>query len=244
MFSQSVSSTSAADAIRLQLDTDNGVIFAPDPDGQVSAYQGKERLWKSKITKQELTAGVEAGEGVVVIGNRKGQLFALDQATGEQKWTAQLSGAILTPSSIQSGRVISLANDGTVFAHDVATGQQVWAYKLPNVQFSLRGQAAPVRLDDRTVLIASANAYIYAIDVISGIPRFQRRVAISEGRSDIQRLNDINGDPVVAGQYLVTTSFQGQVTVTDLATQRVVWSEDASSTNRLKLLKIRSLFQL
>ena len=232
VFSQSVSSTNAAEALRLQLDTDNGVIFAIDPDGQISAYKGKERLWKSKITKQELTAGVEAAEGIVVVGNRKGQLFALDQATGSQKWSAKLSGAILSPSLIQSGRVITIANDGTVFAHDAVTGQQVWAYKLPSVQFSLRGQPAPVRLDDRTILVASANAYVYALDVISGVPRFQRRVAISEGRSDIQRLIDIVGDPVVAGQYLVTTSFQGQVTVTDLATQRVVWSEDASSTNR------------
>ena len=232
VFSQSVSSTNAAEALRLQLDTDNGVIFAIDPDGQVSAYKGKEQLWKSKITKQELTAGVEAAEGIVVVGNRKGQLFALDQATGSQKWSAKLSGAILSPSLIQSGRVITIANDGTVFAHDAVSGQQVWAYKLPSVQFSLRGQPAPVRLDDRTILVASANAYVYALDVISGVPRFQRRVAISEGRSDIQRLIDIVGDPVVAGQYLVTTSFQGQVTVTDLATQRVVWSEDASSTNR------------
>lgn len=231
VFSQSVSSTNAAEALRLQLDTDNGVIFAIDPDGQVSAYKGRERLWKSKITKQELTAGVEAGEGIVVIGNRKGQLFGLDQATGEQKWTAKLSGAILSPSLIQSGRVITIANDGTVFAHDAVTGQQVWAYKLPNVQFSLRGQPAPVRLDERTVLIGSANAYVYALDIISGVPRFQRRVAISDGRSDIQRLIDVVGDPVVAGQFLVTTSFQGQVTVIDLASQRVVWSEDASSTN-------------
>ena len=231
VFSQSVSSTNAAEALRLQLDTDNGVIFAIDPDGQVSAYKDKQRLWKSKVTKQELTAGVEAGEGIVVIGNRKGELFALDQATGSQKWSAKLSGAILSPSLIQSGRVITIANDGTVFAHDAVTGQQVWAYKLPNVQFSLRGQPAPVRLDERTVVVASANAYVYALDVISGVPRFQRRVAVSDGRSDIQRLIDVVGDPVVAGQYLVTTSFQGQVTTTDLTTQRVVWSEDASSTN-------------
>jgi len=238
VFSQSVSSTNAAEALRLQLDTDNGVIFADngvifaiDPDGQVSAYKDKQRLWKSKVTKQELTAGVEAGEGIVVIGNRKGELFALDQATGSQKWSAKLSGAILSPSLIQSGRVITIANDGTVFAHDAVTGQQVWAYKLPNVQFSLRGQPAPVRLDERTVVVASANAYVYALDVISGVPRFQRRVAVSDGRSDIQRLIDVVGDPVVAGQYLVTTSFQGQVTTTDLTTQRVVWSEEASSTN-------------
>ena len=186
----------------------------------------------AKVSKLGLSSGVEAAEGIVVVGNSKGQLFALDQATGEQKWTAQLSGALLSPSLVQSGRVITIANDGTVFAHDVSSGQQVWAYKLPNVQFSLRGQPSPVSLDPRTVLIASANAYVYAIDTISGIPRFQRRVAVSEGRSDIQRLIDIDGDPVVAGQLMVTTSFQGQVTVTDLASQRVVWSEDSSSTKR------------
>lgn len=232
VFSQSVSSTSKADPLRLRLDADNGVIFAVDPNGEVTAYQGKQRLWQKKVSKLGLSSGIEAAEGVVVVGNKKGQLFALDQATGEQKWTAQLSGAILSSSLIQSGRVITISNDDTVYAHDLATGQQVWTYNLPNVQFSLRGVATPVALDSRTVLIASSNAYIYALDIISGVPRMQRRVAVSDGRSDIQRLNDLDGDPVVAGQFLVTTSYQGQVTVMDLASQQVVWSEDASSIQR------------
>ncbi|MCT8088755.1 outer membrane protein assembly factor BamB [Acinetobacter sp. C_4_1] len=232
VFSQSVSSTSKADPLRLRLDADNGVVFAVDPNGEVAAYQGKQRLWQQKVSKQGLSSGIEAGEGIVVVGNKKGQLFALDQATGEQKWTAQLSGAILSASLIQSGRVITITNDDTVYAHDLATGQQVWTYNLPNVQFSLRGIATPVALDPRTVLIASSNAYIYALDIISGVPRMQRRVAVSDGRSDIQRLNDLDGDPVVAGQFLVTTSYQGQVTVMDLASQQVVWSEDASSIQR------------
>lgn len=232
VFSQSVSSTSKADPLRLRLDADNGAVFAVDPNGEVAAYQGKQRLWQQKVSKQGLSSGIEAGEGIVVVGNKKGQLFALDQATGEQKWTAQLSGAILSASLIQSGRVITITNDDTVYAHDLATGQQVWTYNLPNVQFSLRGIATPVALDPRTVLIASSNAYIYALDIISGVPRMQRRVAVSEGRSDIQRLNDLDGDPVVAGQFLVTTSYQGQVTVMDLAAQQVVWSEDASSIQR------------
>lgn len=232
VFSQSVSSTSTADPLRLRLDADNGVVFALDPKGLVTAYQGKQKLWQKEVSKAGLSSGVEAADGHVIVGNAKGQLFALDQATGEQKWTAQLTGALLAPSLIQAGRVISVSNDGTVFAHDLATGQQVWTYNLPNVQLSLRGNAAPVPVDARTVLISSANAYVYALDVITGVPRMQRRVAVSDGRSDIQRLNDVDGDPVVAGQYLITTSYQGQVTMTDLASQQVVWSEDSSSTQR------------
>ncbi|MBP6353861.1 MAG: outer membrane protein assembly factor BamB [Acinetobacter sp.] len=232
VFSTTVASTSEADPLRLRLDVDNGVIFAINPKGEVEAYQGKQRLWQKKISKLGLSSGVEAKDGLVVVGNQKGQLFALDQATGETKWTAQLSGAILAPSLIHAGRVITVANDGTVYAHEVETGKQAWTYSLPNVQFSLRGQAAPVALDARNVLIASANAYIYAIDAISGAPKLQRRVAVSEGRSDIQRLIDIDGEPTVMGQFVVTTSYQGQVTVLDLNSQQVVWSEDASSNQR------------
>jgi len=227
-----VASTDAADPLRLRLDADNGVVFAIDPKGEVSAFKGKQRLWQKKVSKDNLSSGVEAAEGLVVVGNQKGQLFALDQQTGEQKWTAQLTGALLAPSLIHAGRVISVSNDGTVYAHEIATGAQVWTYDLPNVQFSLRGMAAPVALDARNILIASSNAYIYALDALSGVPKLQRRVAVSDGRSDIQRLVDIDGEPVVAGQFVVTTSYQGQVTVLDLASQQVVWSEDASSIQR------------
>lgn len=232
VFSTSVASTDAADPLRLRLDADNGVVFAIDPKGEVSAFKGKQRLWQKKVSKDNLSSGVEAAEGLVVVGNQKGQLFALDQQTGDQKWTAQLTGALLAPSLIHAGRVISVSNDGTVYAHEIATGAQVWTYDLPNVQFSLRGMAAPVALDARNVLIASSNAYIYALDALSGVPKLQRRVAVSDGRSDIQRLVDIDGEPVVAGQFVVTTSYQGQVTVLDLASQQVVWSEDASSIQR------------
>lgn len=232
VFSTSVASTDAADPLRLRLDADNGVVFAIDPKGEVSAFKGKQRLWQKKVSKDNLSSGVEATEGLVVVGNQKGQLFALDQQTGEQKWTAQLTGALLAPSLIHAGRVISVSNDGTVYAHEIATGAQVWTYDLPNVQFSLRGMAAPVALDARNILIASSNAYIYALDALSGVPKLQRRVAVSDGRSDIQRLVDIDGEPVVAGQFVVTTSYQGQVTVLDLASQQVVWSEDASSIQR------------
>ncbi|ENV61134.1 outer membrane protein assembly factor BamB [Acinetobacter soli] len=232
VFSQRVSSMPKADPLRLQLDNVNGVIFVPDPKGKVSAYRGKDRLWTTRVTKHRLTAGTVAGEGIVVVGTAKGELFALDQQTGEQKWKVQLSGAVLSPSLIYQGRVTTIANDGTVFAHDAATGQQVWTYKMPSIQFSLRGQPSPVMLDDRTVVAASANGYVYGIDVISGIPRFQRRVAVSEGRSDVQRLIDIDGDPVVSGQYLVTVSYQGQVTVTDLTNLSVVWNQDSSSNKR------------
>lgn len=235
IFSHNVSATDTADPLRLRMANDQGVLYFLDPKGQVSAYQGKQRVWEKQVTKLGLSSGVEAANGLVIVGNKKGQLFALDQKTGDIRWTAQLSGAILSAALIQTGRVIVVANDGTVFGMDEKTGQQVWTYRMPNEQLSLRGQASPVRLDPRTVLVASSNAYVYAIDSLTGTLRMQRRVAVSDGRSDIQRLVDVDADPIVAGQLVVTTSYQGQVTVLDLVSQRVIWSEDASSINRAEV---------
>ncbi|WEV49261.1 outer membrane protein assembly factor BamB [Acinetobacter sp. ESL0695] len=234
VFSEHVSATNKYDPLRLQIAVDNGTLFLIDPNKDtVEAFQGNKRLWATRIAKYEtLSAGAVADSGMVIVGNQKGQLFALDQATGTVKWTSQLSGPIITPSHIQQGRVITVTNDGNVYAHDISSGQQLWTYRLPTVTLSLRGQAAPTQLDPNTVLIGTANAYVYGIDVVSGIPRLQRRVSVAEGSTDIQRLNDIDGDPVMMGQFMVTTSYQGQVTVTDLQQQQVVWSDNVSSNKR------------
>jgi outer membrane protein assembly factor BamB len=86
-----------------------------------------------------------------------------------------------------------------------------------------------VLADDDTVVLASASAYVYGLDARSGVPKWQRRVAISEGRSEVQRLIDVDGDPVVVDNYLYTVSYQGQLTAVDLSTQKVVWTQDTSS---------------
>lgn len=224
----SVDAVDEAEHARIQHDVFSDVLYTASANGEVEAYRGNTRLWKVRPIKS-LTAGVTVGADVVVVANAEGQLIALNRENGQTLWQKRLTGAVLTTSLVHANRVVTISNDGTVYAHNATTGQEFWTYKLPAAQLSLRGQAAPILLDERTVLIASANAYVYALDVISGAPRWQRRVAVSEGRSDIQRLIDIDGDPAIHDRYLVTTSYQGQVTTIDLATQRAIWSEDASS---------------
>ena len=51
VFSQSVSATSEKDPLRLQLDVADGVIFAVDPKGSVTAYRGKQKVWQKQNHK-------------------------------------------------------------------------------------------------------------------------------------------------------------------------------------------------
>lgn len=225
----SVSAVNKSETLRLRIESENGIDYVIDPKGKVSAYQGKSRLWETKVTKRGLSAGVEVADGLVIVANLKGELFALNAETGQLAWQAQLGSSVIAPSLIQMGRVITISNDGTVYAHDVKSGQQLWAYQLPSNQFGLRGQAAPISADGRSVVVTGSNGYIVVLDGVSGMPLIQRRVAVSEGRSEINRVIDIDGEPLLIGSLLVTVSYQGQLTVTDLNQQRTVWSEDVSS---------------
>ncbi|GAA5017375.1 outer membrane protein assembly factor BamB [Acinetobacter puyangensis] len=230
VFQTSVSSSPKHDPLRYQLDRFDGVYYSVDPDGKVAALNGKNKLWEVRPSKA-LTTGVSVAQGIAVVGNHQGQIFALDAKTGQTLWQQQLTGSILSPALIFQNRVVSISNDGTVFAHDVRSGQLIWTFDLPDASLRVRGYAAPTVIDQRTIAVASANGYVYALDVITGVPNWQRRVAVNDGRGDIQRLIDIDGQPVVIGDKMVTVSFQGQVTVVDLSSQQVLWSEKASSLN-------------
>lgn len=224
-----VASAQKGEVLRLRVQTEQGVDFVADPKGEVTAYRDKQRLWQTKVSKHGLTAGVEVADGLVVVANIKGDIIALNQNDGSIAWQTNIASSILAPSLIQQGRVITLANDGTVYGHSAQNGQLMWAYKLPNAKFSLRGQPAPVTADGRSFAVSSSNGYVYIIDAISGLPLIQRRVAMSDGRSELTRLNDIDGEALFIGSFLVTIGYQAQLTVTDLNTQRVLWSEKVSS---------------
>lgn len=231
VFSTSVAASNKKDdALRYQLAQAEGIYYSVDPKGEVSAFDGKKRLWKVRPSKS-LTAGVTVGEGVVLVANQKGQLLALDAQTGQTLWQQQLTAAVLSPSLVLQSRAITTANDGTVYAHDVQNGQLIWTFRIPDTSFGVRGYAMPAMLDTRTVAVAGANAYVYALDVITGAPRWQRRVAVNDGRGDIQRLIDIDGAPIVVGSKMISVSYQGQVTAIDIDNQSVLWSEKASSLN-------------
>jgi outer membrane protein assembly factor BamB len=119
-------------SITFTLDADNGVVFALIQKVRFLPIKVNSALGR-KVTKDGLSSGVEAADGIVIVGNQKGQFFALDQATGAKNglhnYLVQLSSSL-----IQSGRVITIANDGTVLRmmqHRSASG-----YKLPNVHLA------------------------------------------------------------------------------------------------------------
>ena len=228
VWKDSIGGQEKLDPLRPQLDVLNGNVFAASLNRVYAWSVTGQKLWQAK-TKQSITAGVTAADGIVVYATGKGDVVALDAADGKVRWTRATSASILAPALISGGRVVTVSNDGTVNGTDSATGQAVWTYTSPSPPISIRGTSAPVLFDGNTVIVASASGRAYGLDLQTGVPKWERRVAVNDGSSEMARLVDIDGDPLVSGRLLYTVSYQGQLTSTSIDNQQVNWTVDASS---------------
>lgn len=234
VWSERMGGANQKDPLRLQLAVDAQRYVAVNRDGEIEAWNLQGRtLWSRDFKKTEFSSGVTLSDERVVVGSATGQLMVLDAKTGDTVWTRQLSASMLAPALVAGDRVVALANDGTVTGTSLSTGQPVWTFDIQVPAVSVRGNAAPILYDANTVILASAGGRLYAVDLTTGMPKWERRVAMSQGRSEVQRLIDIDGDPLLSAGQLYVVSYQGQLAAIDLDSQRLRWAVDTSSLRSL-----------
>ncbi len=217
------------DALHLQPALSDRQIVVASRKGDLQSWdrQGK-RLWQTRL-KTPITGGVALSGNTVLVGTQGGVLCALNAEDGQVRWRRALTGSLLSLPLVTADRVVVLGNDGAVTGLNPETGAVVWTFDTHIPSVSMRGTAAPVLADAGTVLIASSNGRVYALDLNNGIPRWERRVAIPSGGDDTQKLIDVDGTPVVDQDQLFVVSYQSQLLGADLNQQRVLWARDASS---------------
>ncbi|MQX53231.1 outer membrane protein assembly factor BamB [Alcanivorax sediminis] len=218
------------------------LVVAGDVNGNVYAIQrdkGK-RLWRVK-TGDRIAGAFYAGYGMVLYGTREGMAVALDAETGETRWRTQLTGEALAIPTSDGSLAIFQTQDGHVTALDAETGEQRWDYETPPPTLTLRGLAQPVIAGDK-VYAGFANAKVAALDLVSGSPIWEKRIAEPTGRSELDRLVDVDGSLVVEGGGVFAVSFQGKVGVLDKDTGRQYWDKAMSSATAISTSGAGSLF--
>ncbi len=213
---------------RLELAYWQGQVIAASANGTVTAFSaanGVER-WQQDLDV-ELSGAVAAGEGIVVVASGGGRVFALDAATGALRWRADLGGEVLAPAAIGQGRVVLRTGDGRVVALSATTGVREWLYSRSVPTLSLRGHSAPVLVPDG-VVAGFDNGRLSALDLATGNPAWEATVAVPEGRTDLERMVDLDADPLVVGGDLFAGAYQGRVAGIALASGQIAWAREVS----------------
>lgn len=225
------------DPLDLRVGYDNSEIVTASRSGNVAGFDSTgRRLWSVEID-DAITGGVtlDAFSHTAIVSTRNGLVIAFDSETGARRWEKQLSGTVLTPALISNNRVVLSATDGFLHGLSLQNGQSVWQFATQVPAISIRGAAAPTLLDDKTALIATADGRLHAITLDNGLPLWSRRIGIGTGSSEVERMSDVDGKPIVDNGNLYAISYSGQLLGIDLTTRQVMFVNELASLKSLAI---------
>ena len=208
------------DAQYLYVAAATGVVYQLDKDNGATG-------WRTDVDEQ-LTAGASVDREHVYVGTRNGFLIALDKRDGKEVWRAQLSSEPVSPPGSDNGDVVIHTNDGAVFNFDAKTGEQKWKYNAVMPTLTIRGTSQP-QFFAQFVAVGLASGKMAILDRTTGQLRWENKVGIPEGDTEIERIVDVDARPLVTRDKLFAVSYQGRVVAYDLQNGRTLWAEDESS---------------
>ncbi|PSS58050.1 outer membrane protein assembly factor BamB [Pseudomonas sp. BBP2017] len=208
---------------------ENDRIYAADVTGVVMAMDRNtgDVAWKKDL-ELPVSGAVGVGYGMVMLGTLRGEVIALDASTGEQRWRSRVTSEVLAPPATNGDVVVVQTQDDRVIGLDASTGDRRWIYESTPAVLTLRGTGAPI-VTNRLAVAGLSTGKVIALDTRNGVPVWEQRVAIPQGRSELDRVVDIDGGLLLSGGTLYVTSYQGRVAGLDLESGRVLWQRDASS---------------
>lgn len=204
-------------------------IYTTSTNGNVSALNKATgaHIWQIN-TNAPLTSGAGIGEGLVVVGSHQGDVIALRQSNGKMQWKVNVSGEILATPAIADGRVIIKSIDGYVRALSTQDGRELWSYQQAEPNLILRASSAPLTADNH-VFVGFANGNLTKFKLTSGQLQWIRPIAVAEGAFSIQRMIDIDANPVIVDHHVYAATYQGKIAALDWTSGEERWSRDISS---------------
>ncbi|TFW28602.1 outer membrane protein assembly factor BamB [Massilia horti] len=192
---------------------------------RVDAATGKE-LWRIKAG-MPLTAGVGTDGNQIVVGGAKGVLLAFDM-DGKALWKQQLSSEILSSPVVGQGVVVARSIDNRIVGFDATNGNKKWTVQRTAPPLTLR-MAPGMVVSNKDVIIAQPGGRLTSLVLATGAPRWEIEVGVAKGATELERVTDIGGTPVVFENDVCAVSYQGRVGCFDLATGSARWTRDLSS---------------
>jgi outer membrane protein assembly factor BamB len=217
----------------LALAVDGERVYAAGRKGDVAAFAlaSGHQIWRTH-TKAPLGGATGVGGGLVVVGSSDGDVIALDAAKGAVLWHVHVNGEILSAPAIGARAVVLRTADGKLRGLAIKDGKELWQQEQLVPRLSLRGVAQPVIAGDLAVC-GFDNGKVVAVNSNDGTIAWEAPVSPPRGRTELERLVDIDSAVKISGQDIYVVGFQGKVAMLALETGQVWWSHEASSYRSL-----------
>lgn len=209
----------------------DGRVYALGRKGRISVFDANsgDRLYSTRLEEIErFGAGPGVYGDLLVVGSLEGQVYGLAAADGSVRWQAQVSSEVAAPPVVTAGVVIVRTSDGWVYGFNRSNGERLYAVDRAPPLLTLRG-IAPIAISGDLALIGHDDGRISALAVLDGSVRWEQSVSEGEGRTELERLADVDGVLAVTETDVVAASFGNRLTAMTLDSGAQVWSADVAS---------------
>jgi outer membrane protein assembly factor BamB len=204
-------------------------VYAAGAAGQIAGFDVKSGKEVARINSgQRLSGGVAASGTLVLAGTSKGEVLAFD-AGGKQRWKAQLGGEVLAPPAIDGNLVIARAGDGRIYGLDAINGSRRWIYQRSTPALSLRSYSGVV-VQRGAIFAGFPGGRLVALTAATGALGWDSVVALPKGTTELERVADVMGLPVVDSDRVCAVAYQGRVACFDTLSGTTIWARDLSSS--------------
>lgn len=210
-----------------------GSVYAAAQDGSVARIEAASgrQIWRSGAGRA-LSGGVGADGSVVAVGTNQGEVVALDAETGNVRWRARVSSEVLAAPVVSGDLVVVRSADSRMFAFDAGDGKRRWVYQRFSPVLSVRSPAGMVA-DRGNMFAGFSGGKLVAVSLANGGVRWEATVALPKGTTELERVTDVTGLPLVDGREVCAVAYQGKVGCFDIASGNALWSREISSTSGL-----------
>jgi outer membrane protein assembly factor BamB len=204
-------------------------IYVANAEGHVGAMDlvSGDVLWQID-TDERIAAGPGYGDGIVVVANDKAEIIALADGSGEPLWRQKVSSEVLAEPIVYRDKIFVQTVDGKIFALAKDSGNKLWVDGREIPALTLRGSSRPRIVKDK-LLVGFATGELVAYNIESGKVIWEVAIAVPSGRTDLERIADIDGLIAVNENTVYVASYQGRIAAVSLDEGRLVWSRDMSS---------------
>lgn len=203
-------------------------IYATGEEGNVARFEGGREVWRVDADTR-LSAGVGADRSLAVVVTASGVAIAYDAATGSERWRATIGAEVLAQPAVDGGLVVLRASDNRLIALNARDGSRRWVYQRANPPLALRNFAGVV-LEGNVVLAGFPGGKLVVINAANGGAITELTVAAPRGATELERVADVAGTPVVGRREVCAVAYQGRVACFDTSNGNALWARDFSSS--------------
>ncbi len=225
----------ASGAAPLQAALTTDAVYGASGKGELTRLDratGKQ-LWRIE-SNMSVSAGVGAGEGLVLIGSNKGEVQAYGE-DGKLRWKQVVSSEVLGVPQVADGVVVVRSGDGHIAGLSAADGKKLWVYERNTPALVVRSHASVV-IRRGVAYAGFAGGKLVAIKLADGSPVWEISVSQPSGNTELERISDITSTPVISDHQVCAIAFQGRLACYDAAQGNALWNRDIESDKGIFVL--------